>query len=162
MKANNLSEKDLLNALYLLASHLDKPEVKGRTKISEQQIDRLLNNLQNGGILTDVLDMTGGIYNIQETNDGLIVDTQLISDLDFLLQNKKYERIYQELLDYIRSYKYIDGVYNDIVDIFNIDNIDLSGLIQVDSTFDNINQLELFSDKDFEQGRKNKENCKGK
>lgn len=162
MKADNLSEKDLLNALYLLASHLDKPEVKGRTKLSEQQIDRLLNNLENGGILTDVLDMTGGIYNIQETNDGLIVDTQLISDLDFLLQNKKYEHIYQELLDYVRSYKYIDGVYNDIVDIFNIDNIDLSGLIQVDSTFDNINQLELFSDEDFEQGRKNKENCKGK
>lgn len=162
MKANNLSEKDLLNALYLLASHLDKPEVKGRTKLSEQQIDKLLDSLQNDGILTDVLDMTGGIYNIQETNNGLIVDTQLMSDLDFLLQNKKYERIYQELLDYIRSYKYIDGVYNDIVDIFNIDNIDLSGLIQVDSTFDNVNQLELFSDKDFEEGKKNKENCKGK
>lgn len=162
MKANNLSEKDLLNALYLLASHLDKPEVKGRTKLSEQQIDKLLDSFENDGILTDVLDMTGGIYNIQETNDGLIVDTQLMSDLDFLLQNKKYERIYQELLDYIRSYKYIDGVYNDIVDIFNIDNIDLSGLIQVDSTFDNVNQLELFSDKDFEEGKKNKENCKGK
>lgn len=162
MKANNLSEKDLLNALYLLASHLDKPEVKVRTKLSEQQIDKLLDSLQNDGILTDVLDMTGGIYNIQETNNGLIVDTQLMSDLDFLLQNKKYERIYQELLDYIRSYKYIDGVYNDIVDIFNIDNIDLSGLIQVDSTFDNVNQLELFSDKDFEEGKKNKENCKGK
>lgn len=162
MKANNLSEKDLLNALYLLASHLDKPKVKGRTKLSEQQIDKLLDSLQNDGILTDVLDMTGGIYNIQETNNGLIVDTQLMSDLDFLLQNKKYERIYQELLDYIRSYKYIDGVYNDIVDIFNIDNIDLSGLIQVDSTFDNVNQLELFSDKDFEEGKKNKENCKGK
>lgn len=162
MKADNLSEKDLLNALYLLASHLDKPEVKGRTKLSEQQIDKLLDSLENEGILTDVLDMTGGIYNIQETNDGLIVDTQLISDLDFLLQNKKYEYIYQELLDYIRSYKYIDGVYNDIVDVFNIDNIDLSGLIQVDSTFDNVNQLELFSDKDFEEGKKNKENCKGK
>lgn len=162
MEANNLSEKDLLNALYLLASHRDKPKAKGRTKLSEQQIDKLLDSLQNDGILTDVLDMTGGIYNIQETNNGLIVDTQLMSDLDFLLQNKKYERIYQELLDYIRSYKYIDGVYNDIVDIFNIDNIDLSGLIQVDSTFDNVNQLELFSDKDFEQGRKNKENCKGK
>lgn len=162
MEANNLSEKDLLNALYLLASHRDKPEVKGRTKLSEQQIDKLLDSLQNDGILTDVLDMTGGVYNIQETNNGLIVDTQLMSDLDFLLQNKKYERIYQELLDYIRSYKYIDGVYNDIVDIFNIDNIDLSGLIQVDSTFDNVNQLELFSDKDFEEGKKNKENCKGK
>lgn len=162
MKADNLSEKDLLNALYLLANHLDKPEVKGRTKLSEQQIDKLLDSLENNDIHTDVLDMTGGIYNIQETNDGLIVDTQLMSDLDFLLQNKKYEHIYQELLDYIRSYKYIDGVYSDIVDVFNIDNIDLSGLIQVDSTFDNVNQLELFSDKDFEQGRKNKENCKGK
>lgn len=162
MEANNLSEKDLLNALYLLSSHLDKPEVKGRTKLSEQQIDSFLDSLENGGILTDVLDMTGGIYNIQETNDGLIVDTQLMSDLDFLLQNKKYEPIYRQLLNYMMNEKYMDEYYGDIVDIFNIDHEDLSGLIQVDSTFDNVNQLELFSDKDFEQGRKNKENCKGK
>ena len=162
MKDNNLSETDLLNALYLLASHLDKPEVKGRTKLSDQQVDKLLDDMKNGNILTDVLYMTGGIYRIHESNDGLIVDTQLMSDLDFLLQNKKYEPIYQQLLNYMMNGKYTDEYYEDIVDIFNIDHEDLSGLIQVDSTFDNVNQLELFSDKDFEQGRKNKENCKGK
>jgi len=85
MKDNNLSETDLLNALYLLASHLDKPEVKGRTKLSDQQVDKLLDDMKNGNILTDVLYMTGGIYRIHESNDGLIVDTQLMSDLDFLL-----------------------------------------------------------------------------
>ena len=162
MKDNNLSETDLLNALYLLASHLDKPEVKGRTKLSDQQVDKLLDDMKNGNILTDILDMTGGIYRIHESNDGLIVDTQLMSDLDFLLQNKKYEPVYRQLLNYMMNDKYMDEYYGDIVDIFNIDHEDLSGLIQVDSTFDNVNQLELFSDKDFEQGRKNKENCKGK
>ena len=153
MKDNNLSETDLLNALYMLASYRDKPKVKGRTKLSDQQIDKFIDN----NILTDAFDADGGIYHTQESDNGLIVDTQLISDLDFLLQNKKYEKIYIELLDYIMGDKYYD-----ILDIFNIDHEDLSGLIQVDSTFDNVNQLELFSDKDFEQGRKNKENCKGK
>lgn len=162
MKDNNLSETDLLNALYLLASHLDKPEVKGRTKLSDQQIDKLLDDMKNGNILTDVLDMTGGIYRIHESNDGLIIDTQLMSDLDFLLQNKKYEPIYRQLLNYMMNNKYMDEYYGDIVDIFNIDHEDLSGLIQVDSTFDNVNQLELFSDKDFEEGMKIKNNCKGK
>ena len=162
MKDNNLSETDLLNALYMLASHLDKPEVTGRTKLSDQQVDKLLDDMKNSNILTDILNMNGGIYRIHESNDGLIVDTQLMSDLDFLLQNKKYEPIYQQLLNYMMNDKYMDKYYGDIVDIFNIDHEDLSGLIQVNSTFDNINQLELFSDKDFEQGRKNKENCKGK
>lgn len=37
-----------------------------------------------------------------------------------------------------------------------------TGNTQQANTSDNVNQLELFSDKDFEQGRKNKENCKGK
>lgn len=162
MKDNNLSETDLLNALYMLASHLDKPEVTGRTKLSDQQVDKLLDDMKNSNILTDILNMNGGIYRIHESNDGLIVDTQLMSDLDFLLQNKKYEPIYRQLLNYMMNDKYMDEYYEDIVDIFNIDHEDLSGLIQVDSTFDNVNQLELFSDKDFEQGRKNKENCKGK
>ena len=162
MKDNNLSETDLLNALYMLASHLDKPEVTGRTKLSDQQVDKLLDDMKNSNILTDILNMNGGIYRIHESNDSLIVDTQLMSDLDFLLQNKKYEPIYQQLLNYMMNDKYMDEYYGDIVDIFNIDHEDLSGLIQVNSTFDNINQLELFSDKDFEQGRKNKENCKGK
>lgn len=152
MKDNNLSETDLLNALYMLASYRDKPKVKGRTKLSDQQIDKLLDD-----ILTDVFDTDGGIYHIQESDNDLIVDTQLMSDLDFLLQNKRYEKIYGELLDYIMGDRYYD-----ILDIFNINHKDLSGLIQVNSTFDNVNQLELFSDKDFEQGRKNKENCKGK
>lgn len=162
MKDNNLSETDLLNALYMLASHLDKPEVTGRTKLSDQQVDKLLDDMKNSNILTDILNMDGGIYRIHESNDGLIIDTQLMSDLDFLLQNKKYEPIYRQLLNYMMNDKYMDEYYGDIVDIFNIDHEDLSGLIQVDSTFDNVNQLELFSDKDFEQGRKNKENCKGK
>lgn len=153
MKDNNLSETDLLNALYMLASYRDKPKVKGRTKLSDQQIDKFIDN----NILTDAFDADGGIYHTQESDNGLIVDTQLMSDLDFLLQNKKYEKIYIELLDYIMGDRYYD-----ILDIFNIDHKDLSGLIQVNSTFDNVNQLELFSDKDFEQGRKNKENCKGK
>ena len=153
MKDNNLSKTDLLNALYMLASYRDKPKVKGRTKLSDQQIDKFIDN----NILTDAFDADGGIYHIQESDNGLIVDTQLMSDLDFLLQNKKYEKIYIELLDYIMGDKYYD-----ILDIFNIDHEDLSDLIQVNSTFDNVNQLELFSDKDFEQGRKNKENCKGK
>lgn len=162
MKINNLSETDLLNALYMLASHLDKPEVTGRTKLSDQQVDKLLDDMKNSNILTDILNMDGGIYRIHESNDGLIIDTKLMSDLDFLLQNKKYEPIYRQLLNYMMNDKYMDEYYGDIVDIFNIDHEDLSGLIQVDSTFDNVNQLELFSDKDFEQGRKNKENCKGK
>ena len=85
MKDNNLSETDLLNALYILASHLDKPEVTGRTKLSDQQVDKLLDDMKNSNIPTDVLNMTGGIYRIDESNDGLIVDTQLLSDLDFLL-----------------------------------------------------------------------------
>ena len=162
MKDNNLSEIDLLNALYMLASHLDKPEATVRTKLSDQQVDKLLDDMKNSNILTDILNMNGGIYRIHESNDGLIVDTQLMLDLDFLLQNKKYEPIYQQLLNYMMNDKYMDEYYGDIVDIFNIYHEDLSDLIQVDSTFDNINQLELFSDKDFEQGRKNKENCKGK
>lgn len=162
MKDNNLSETDLLNALYMLASHLDKPEVTGRTKLSDQQVDKLLDDMKNSNILTDILNMNGGIYRIHESNDGLIIDTQLMSDLDFLLQNKKYEPIYRQLLNYMMNDKYMDEYYGDIVDIFNIDHEDLSGLIQVDSTFDNVNQLELFSDKDFEEGIKIKNNCKGK
>lgn len=161
MKINNLSETDLLNALYLLASHLDKPMVTGRTKLSDQQVDKLLDDMKNGNILTDVLDMTGGIYRIHESNDGLIVDTQLMLDLDFLLQNKKYEPIYQQLLNYMMNDKYMDEYYGDVVDIFNIDHEDLSGLIQVDSTFDNVNQLELFSEEDFKEAKEIKNRCKG-
>ena len=59
MKDNNLSETDLLNALYMLASYRDKPKVKGRTKLSDQQIHKLIDNT-----LTDVFDADGGIYHI--------------------------------------------------------------------------------------------------
>lgn len=159
MKINNLSETDLLNALYLLASHRDKPKAKGRTKLSDQQIDKLLDDMENNDIHTDVFDTLDEAYHITGFDDGIIVDSQLMSDLEFLFQNKKYMPIYKQILEYAQ---YNGKIVNDIIDMFNIDNIDLSYLIQVDSTFDNVNQLELFSDKDFEQGRKNKENCKGK
>ena len=50
----------------MLASHLDKPEVTGRTKLSDQQVDKLLDDMKNSNVLTDVLNMTGGIYRINE------------------------------------------------------------------------------------------------
>ena len=158
MQDNNLSEKDLLNALYALTSHLDKPVVTGRTKLSSKQIDELLNKMDTEDITSDILGLTGGAYDIKESeNDSLIVDSQLISDLNFLFQNKKYMPIYGQLLDYIED----DYDYNDIVDIFNIGQVDLSGVIQVDSTFDNINQLELFSEEDMKKAKEIKNHCKG-
>lgn len=159
MKINNLSETDLLNALYLLASHRDKPKAKGRTKLSDQQIDKLLDDMENNDIHTDIFDTLEETYHITGFDGGIIVDSQLMSNIEFLFQNKKYMPIYEQILEYAA---YNGKIATDIIDMFNIDNIDLSYLIQVDSTFDNVNQLELFSDKDFEQGRKNKENCKGK
>lgn len=159
MKINNLSETDLLNALYLLASHRDKPKAKGHTELSDQQIDKLLDDMENNDIHTDVFDALSQAYHMTGFDGGIIVDSQLMSDIEFLFQNKKYMPIYEQILEYAA---YDGKIVTDIIDMFNIDNIGLSYLIQVDSTFDNVNQLELFSDKDFEQGRKNKENCKGK
>ena len=43
----------------MLASYRDKPKVKGRTKLSDQQIHKLIDNT-----LTDVFDADGGIYHI--------------------------------------------------------------------------------------------------
>ena len=162
MKKNNLSERDLLNALYVLASYLNKPEMKGRTTLSSQQINEIQSKLNTEMISSDILGMTGGYYRIKEsTNDSLIVDTQLMSDIDFLLQNKKYEPIYQQLLDYAMNDKYINEYYEDIVDIFNMDHIDFSDLIHVYSTFDNVNQLELFSEEDMKKAKEIKNHCKG-
>lgn len=162
MKKNNLSERDLLNALYVLASYLNKPEIKGRTTLSSQQINEIQSKLNAEMISSDILGMTGGYYRIKEsTNDSLIVDTQLISDIDFLLQNKKYEPIYQQLLDYAMNDKYINEYYEDIVDIFNVDHEDFSDLIHVYSTFDNVNQLELFSEEDMKKAKEIKNHCKG-
>lgn len=162
MKKNNLSERDLLNALYALASYLNKPEIKGRTTLSSQQINEIQSKLNTEMIPSDILGMTGGVYRIKEsTNDSLIVDTQLISDIDFLLQNKKYEPIYQQLLDYAMNDKYINEYYEDIVDIFNVDHTDFSDLIHVYSTFDNVNQLELFSEEDMKKAKEIKNHCKG-
>lgn len=158
MQDNNLSEKDLLNALYALTSHIDKPVVTGRTKLSSKQIDELLNKMDTEDITSDILGLTGGAYNIKESeNDSLIVDSQLISDLNFLFQNKKYMPIYGQLLDYIDN----DYGYNDVVDIFDIGQVDLSGVVQVDSTFDNTNQLELFSEEDMKRAKEIKNHCKG-
>lgn len=162
MKKNNLSERDLLNALYALASYLNKPEIKGRTTLSSQQINEIQSKLNTEMISSDILGMTGGYYRIKEsTNDSLIVDTQLMSDIDFLLQNKKYEPIYQQLLDYAMNDKYINEYYEDIVDIFNVDHEDFSDLIHVYSTFDNVNQLELFSEEDMKKAKEIKNHCKG-
>ena len=162
MKKNNLSERDLLNALYMLASYLNKPEIKGRTTLSSQQINEIQSKLNTEMISSDILGMTGGYYRIKEsTNDSLIVDTQLMSDIDFLLQNKKYEPIYQQLLDYAMNEKYINEYYEDIVDIFNVDHEDFSDLIHVYSTFDNVNQLELFSEEDMKKAKEIKNHCKG-
>lgn len=162
MKKNNLSERDLLNALYVLASYLNRPEIKGRTTLSSQQINEIQSKLNTEMISSDILGMTGGYYHIKEsTNDSLIVDTQLMSDIDFLLQNKKYEPIYQQLLDYAMNDKYINEYYEDIVDIFNVDHEDFSDLIHVYSTFDNVNQLELFSEEDMKKAKEIKNHCKG-
>ena len=162
MKKNNLSERDLLNALYVLASYLNRPEIKGRTTLSSQQINEIQSKLNTEMIPSDILGMTGGYYHIKEsTNDSLIVDTQLMSDIDFLLQNKKYEPIYQQLLDYAMNDKYINEYYEDIVDIFNVDHEDFSDLIHVYSTFDNVNQLELFSEEDMKKAKEIKNHCKG-
>lgn len=158
MKKNNLSERDLLNALYALASHRDKPKVEGRTKLSDQQVDKLLDDIKMYNILTDILGMTEGSYHIKELNDGLIVDTQLISDLNFLFQNRKYEPIYQQILDYVIN---DEDEWPDIIDIFNASYTDLSDLIHVDSTFDNVNQLELFSEEDMKKAKEIKNHCKG-
>lgn len=162
MKKNNLSERDLLNALYVLASYLNRPEIKGRTTLSSQQINEIQSKLNTEMIPSDILGMTGGYYHIKEsTNDSLIVDTQLMSDIDFLLQNKKYEPIYQQLLDYAMNDKYINEYYEDIVDIFNVNHEDFSDLIHVYSTFDNVNQLELFSEEDMKKAKEIKNHCKG-
>ena len=158
MKKNNLSERDLLNALYALASHRDKPKVEGRTKLSDQQVDKLLDDIKMYNVLTDILGMTEGAYHIKELNDGLIVDTQLISDLNFLFQNRKYEPIYQEILDYVIN---DEDEWPDIIDIFNASYTDLSDLIHVYSTFDNVNQLELFSEEDMKKAKEIKNHCKG-
>ena len=158
MKKNNLSERDLLNALYALASHRDKPKVEGRTKLSDQQVDKLLDDIKMYNVLTDILGMTEGAYHIKELNDGLIVDTQLISDLNFLFQNRKYEPIYQQILDYVIN---DEDEWPDIIDIFNASYTDLSDLIHVDSTFDNVNQLELFSEEDMKKAKEIKNHCKG-
>lgn len=158
MKKNNLSERDLLNALYALASHRDKPKVEGRTKLSDQQVDKLLDDIKMYNVLTDILGMTEGAYHIKELNDGLIVDTQLISDLNFLFQNRKYEPIYQQILDYVIN---DEDEWPDIIDIFNASYTDLSDLIHVYSTFDNVNQLELFSEEDMKKAKEIKNHCKG-
>lgn len=158
MKKNNLSEKDLLNALYILANYLNKPEIKGRTNLSSQKIDELLDTMGDD-ILTDILGTNEGFYDIKPSiNDSLIVNTQLISDLDFLFQNRKYIPIYQQILDYVIN---DEDTYNDIIDIFTVDSVDLSDLIQVDSTFDNVNQLELFSEEDMKKAQEIKNYCKG-
>ena len=158
MKKNNLSERDLLNELYNLANYLNKPKIKGRTNLSSQKIDELLDTMGDD-ILTDILGMNDGFYNIKPSiNDSLIVNTQLISDLDFLFQNRKYIPIYQQILNYSIN---DEDSYNDIIDIFNVDYVDLSDLIQVDSTFDNINQLELFSEEDMKKAQEIKNYCKG-
>ena len=158
MKKNNLSERDLLNALYNLANYLNKPEIKGRTNLSSQKVNELLDTMGDD-ILTDILGTNEGFYDIKPSiNDSLIVNTQLISDLNFLFQNRKYIPIYQQILDYAID---DEDSYNDIIDIFTVDSVDLSDLIQVDSTFDNINQLELFSEEDMKKAQEIKNYCKG-
>lgn len=62
------------------------------------------------------------------------------------------------MLDYVIN---DEDEWPDIIDIFNASYTDLSDLIHVDSTFDNVNQLELFSEEDMKKAKEIKNHCKG-
>lgn len=157
MQKHNLSGKDLLNALYILSSYIDKSiGIEKRITLSSKQIDDILDEMDVKNVESDILGETGGIYGIQQLDDdSLIADETLIQDLNFLFQNNKYAPIYDALLNQT------DEDNNDIIDILNVDHADLSSLIHIDSTFDNTNQLELFSEEDMKKAKEIKNHCKG-
>lgn len=152
MKDNNLSERDLLNALYALSYFYEQNQnMLGSTKITNQQLKDLTSKLQKAlndtenYIFADCID---NLYSMKYT-----VSNKYLNMLNFLINNQRYLPIY----DFINDWQ-----NQDIFDIKHAPSeIDLSNVININSTFDNINQLELFSDEDMKEAKEMKEYCKG-
>lgn len=167
MKENNLSERDLLNALYALAQQIEhSKDMPGGTVLTDDELSDIQDKLDNLGIVTDAFEEGySGYYHryhnyaFDENNDqkynGLLIDDGLLSDYNFILNHKQYLAIYKAISENI----YLDEDPFLIMD--SRIKTDLSNLIQVDSTFDNINQLELFSEEDMKKAKEIKNHCKG-
>lgn len=152
MKDNNLSERDLLNALYALSYFYEQNQnIFGSIKITNQQFKDLTSKLQKA--LNDTgnyffADQIDSLYSMKYT-----VSNKYLNMLNFLINNQHYLPIY----DFINNWQ-----NQDIFDTKRIPSeIDLSDVINIDSTFDNINQLELFSDEDMKEAKEMKKYCKG-
>ena len=167
MKDNNLSERDLLNALYVLAQQLEhSKDMPGGTVLTDDQLSDIQDNLDNLDIATDAFaERYSGYHHryynhaFDENNDqkyeSLLIDNGLLSDYNFILNHKQYLAIYKAIPK---------DIYFDEDPFLIMDSrikTDLSNLIQVNSTFDNVNQLELFSDEDMKKAKEIKNHCKG-
>ena len=162
MKDNNLSERDLLNALYALAEHnTDTANIKGTIIMSQEEVDNLIKELKAvdetaGEIIEKYFDGSYLGYGDEIYNKiGVVVDKKFLSDYNFMMDHKQYLNIYRTLAEYIH------GIYDEFQLTLETDKYDLSDLMSVDSTFDNINQLELFSDEDMKEAKEMKKYCKG-
>ncbi len=162
MKDNNLSERDLLNALYALTKHNnDAANIKGTIIMSQEEVENLIKELKAvnetaGEIMEHYFD--GGYlgYGYEIYNKiGVVVDKKFLSDYNFMMNHKQYLNMYRTLAEYIH------GLYDEFQLTLETDKYDLSDLMSVDSTFDNINQLELFSDEDMKEAKEMKKYCKG-
>lgn len=162
MKDNNLSERDLLNALYALAEHnTDAANIKGTIIMSQEEVDNLIKELKAvnetaGEIMEKYFDGSYLGYGDEIYNKtGVVVDKKFLSDYNFMMNHKQYLNMYRTLAEYIH------GIYDEFQLTLETDKYDLSDLMSVDSTFDNINQLELFSDEDMKEAKEMKKYCKG-
>lgn len=152
MKQYDLSERDLLNALYALSYFYEQNQnTTGSVKITNQQLKDLTSKLQKA--LNDTgnylfADCIDNLYNMKYT-----VSNKYLNMLNFLINNQRYLPIY----DFINDWQ-----NQDIFDVKHTPSeIDLSDVMNIDSTFDNTNQLELFSEEDMKRAKEIKNHCKG-
>jgi hypothetical protein len=95
MKDNNLSERDLLNALYALTKHNnDAANIKGTIIMSQEEVENLIKELKAvnetaGEIMEHYFD--GGYlgYGYEIYNKiGVVVDKKFLSDYNFMMNHK--------------------------------------------------------------------------
>ena len=95
MKDNNLSERDLLNALYALAEHnTDTANIKGTIIMSQEEVDNLIKELKAvdetaGEIIEKYFDGSYLGYGDEIYNKiGVVVDKKFLSDYNFMMDHK--------------------------------------------------------------------------
>ena len=151
MVSYGITGQDLLNGLYILSKYLDnqKDGYISSIELRKNEYESLKREIENAGIDSEILD------DFIETSDNYTyhIAGKEYNFVKFLLQNKKYINVYNALANQngYDIFGLIDEVYNH----------DFSDAIKIDSTFDNTNQLELFSEDDMEEAKKIKNYCKG-